>query len=92
MKIRSGLLIAAASSLLLLAGQALANDLEGRIESIDAEQQTFVVQGITFHVSADTDYDDGLKGFDDLKEGQRVEVDFEYRDGHHHAIEIELDD
>lgn len=92
MKIRSGLYAAAVSSLLFVSGSALANDLEGKIESIDADQQTFMVQGITFHVSGDTDYDDGLKRFEDLKEGQKVEVDFEFRDGRHHATEIELDD
>lgn len=92
MKIRSGLWTAAVSSLLLVSGHALANDLEGKIESVNAEQQTFVVQGITFHVSSGTDYDDGLNRFEDLKEGQRVEVDFDYRDGQHHATEIELDD
>jgi|LSQX01.3.fsa_nt_gb hypothetical protein len=92
MKIRSGLLATAVSSLLLVSGHALANDLEGEIESVDAGQKTFVVQGITFHTSANTDYDDGLRRFEDLKQGQRVEVDFEYRDGKHHATEVELDD
>jgi cold shock CspA family protein len=43
-------------------------------------------------VTQSTDYDDGLKGFEDLREGQKVEVDFEYRDGKHFAIEIELED
>lgn len=91
MKIRSGLL-AVAASLTLASGAALAGDIEGTIESIDADAQSFVVQGITFHASSSTDYDDGLKGFDDLKVDQRVEVDFDYRDGRHYATEIELDD
>jgi cold shock CspA family protein len=43
-------------------------------------------------VNQSTDYDDGLKGFADLREGQKVEVDFEYRDGKHFATEIELED
>ncbi len=50
------------------------------------------VQGITFHTLASTDYDDGLDRFEDLQVGQKVEVDFEYRDGRHIATEIELDD
>ena len=76
--------------LVLFSIPALADDLEGRIESINKSEQSFVVQGIRFFVTQSTDYDDGLKGFADLKEGQKVEVDFEYRDGKHFAIEIEL--
>lgn len=91
MRIRSGLL-AAVASLVLVSGHALANDIEGQIESIDAEGQSFVVQGITFHATPTTDYDDGLKRFEDLQVGQKVEVDFVYRDGRHYATEIELDD
>lgn len=71
---------------------AWANDLEGHIESVNAGEQSFVVQGITFHVTERTDYDDGLRTFEDLAVGQRVEVDFEYREGRHYALEIELED
>lgn len=71
---------------------ALADDIEGRIEAIDHNSQTFVVQGITFNVTPTTDYDDGLRSFADLSIGQKVEVDFVYRDGKHYATEIELDD
>lgn len=78
--------------LVLGSGPALADDVEGRIESINPGEQSFVVQGIRFFVTKSTDYDDGLKQFADLKEGQKVEVDFEYRDGKHFATEIELDD
>lgn len=74
------------------AGAAHADDVEGLIERIDAATQTLVVQGITFHTTERTDYDDGLKRFADLKVGQRVEVDFDYRDGRHIATEIELDE
>ena len=83
---------ALAGTLLLFAGSALADDIEGRIESVNPANQTFVVQGITFHATASTDYDDGLRRFDDLKVGQKVEVDFQYRDGRHYATEIELED
>lgn len=78
--------------LVLCTSPALANDLEGRIESISQSEQSFVVQGIRFFVTQSTDYDDGLKGFADLREGQKVEVDFEYRNGKHFATEIELED
>lgn len=69
-----------------------ANDVEGVIERIDTAARTVTVQGITFETTAQTDYDDGLHRFEDLREGQRVEVDFDYRDGRHIAEEIELED
>lgn len=78
--------------LVWFAGAAQANDLEGEIEAVDTAEQTFTVQGITFHTKDKTDYKDGLKGFDDLEAGQRVEVDFKFRDGRHYATEVELDD
>lgn len=76
----------------MLTGPALANDIEGRIESIDPVTQSFVVQGITFYTTPATDFDDGLKRFEDLQVGLKVEVDFVYRDGKHYATEIEKDD
>lgn len=78
--------------LVLWATPVLADDLEGRIASIDSGEQSFVVQGIRFFVTPSTDYDDGLKGFADLQVGQKVEVDFDYRDGRHVAKEIEPED
>jgi len=67
-------------------------DIEGEIESIDQQAQSFVVGGKTFHADDKTDYDDDLKSFSDLKVGQRVEVDYVTRDGKQYAKEIELDD
>jgi hypothetical protein len=77
---------------MFLAGLALADDLEGRIESVDQSQQSFVMQGITFYTTPSTDYDDCLNSFADLHPDQKIEVDFEYRDGKHYATEIELED
>lgn len=74
------------------AGAAAADDIEGRIEQLDGANRILTVQGITFHTTAATDYDDGLQRFEDLRVGQKVEVDFVYRDGRHIATEIELDD
>jgi len=74
------------------ASLAAADDLEGSIETLDRSSRSFVVQGIRFFVTPETDYDDGLKSFDDLKEGQKVEVDFEYRDRKHLATEVELEE
>lgn len=70
---------------------AFSDDIEGLIESVAADTQSLVVQGITFYTTEKTDYDDGLKTFADLKPGQVVEVDFKYQDGKHYATEIELE-
>ncbi len=78
--------------LMAVAAPVLANDIEGIIESVDSEEETFVVQGITFETGATTFYDDGLKEFSDLHEGIRVEVDFQYQDGRHVATQIERED
>lgn len=69
-----------------------AEDVEGRISNIDTEAGSFVVVGITFFVTDTTDFDDHLNSLVDLEEGDKVEVDFLYRDGKHYATEIELDD
>ena len=73
-------------------GVTLAEDLEGQIEKVNHKELLLVVQGIAFFATPSTDYDGGLKGFDDLKEGQKVEVDFEYSEGKHFATEVELED
>ncbi len=82
----------AGSLLAVCSSPALANDLEGQVESVNQNERSFVVQGIRFFVTEATDYDDGLREFADLKDGQTVEVDFEYRDGRHVATEIELEE
>ncbi len=83
------------SLLILAAGTASADDnrdVDGLIQSINAADKSFVVEGMTFHATARTRYDDGLKQFADLKVGQDVEVDYRTRDGRHIATGIELDD
>lgn len=83
----------AALSIAAFSMPALADDdVEGQIESIDASSRSFVVQGERYHVTDTTDFDDGLRGFGDLKAGQRVEVDYTVREGRRVATEIELDD
>ncbi len=71
---------------------ALADDREGIIESIRPGDKSFVVQGARFFATPATDYDDGLRRIEDLETGQKVEVDYKYRDGKHIATEIELED
>ncbi|MGQ4877674.1 DUF5666 domain-containing protein [Billgrantia sp. LNSP4103-1] len=82
----------ASALLLTFAAVAHADDIEGEVESVDADSQTLTVQGITFQTDDSTDYDDGLNSFDDLETGQRVEVDYEYDGERHLATEIEQDD
>lgn len=93
MKNRFGVLLLG-SLLFLFSSSVLADDLEveGRIESIDTSSQSFVVHGIPFFVTPSTDYDDGLRGFADFREGQKVEVEFRYREGNHYVTEVELED
>lgn len=80
------------ASSLLLSGAAWAdNSIEGPIESIQASNQSVVVQGMTIITTQSTDYDDGLRSFQDLKVGQRVEIEYVMRDGKRYAQEIELD-
>ena len=68
------------------------HDVEGRIESIDAQSRSFVVKGMTLYADNRTDYDDELNRFSDLKVDQKVEVDYVMRNGKRVAKEIELDD
>jgi hypothetical protein len=83
---------AAAAIIATTASTAWADDVEGKIERLDAAARSLTVQGITFFTTVNTDYDDGLNGFESLRVGQRVEVDYTYHDGRHIATEIELDD
>ena len=71
---------------------ALADDVEGRIESVDSSERSLVVQGNRFFVTESTDFDDGLQGFGDLKAGQHVEIDFTTREGKRFVTEIELEE
>lgn len=86
-------LSAVASALLLTTSFSWADDdIEGRIESINAAQRTFVVNGQTIHATDTTDYDDEYQRFSDLRVGHNVEVDVERRDGRLIATEIERDE
>lgn len=83
--------LALGASLMLASGFAMADDLEGNVESINAGAQSFTVQGIEFFVTPSTKYDEGLTSFGDIKTGQKVEVDYVYRDEKHYVTEVELD-
>lgn len=68
------------------------DDIEGRIEAVDPQTRSFVIDGKVFFADERTDYDDDLNRFSDLRVGQRVEVDYVVRNGDRYAREIELDD
>lgn len=86
-------LSAVASALLLTTSLSWADDdIEGRIESINAAQRSFVVYGQTIHATDVTDYDDEYQRFSDLRVGHIVEVDVERRDGRLIATEVERDE
>ncbi|NLC70210.1 MAG: hypothetical protein GX751_02495 [Desulfuromonadaceae bacterium] len=92
---KSGVKIPVLCVVMVLVFSALAfadNEVEGRIESISYQERSIVVQGMRFYATESTDYDDGLRRFEDLKVGQKVEIDFVYRGGKHFIKEIELDD
>ncbi|MBL8527693.1 MAG: DUF1344 domain-containing protein [Burkholderiales bacterium] len=89
---RTPALLAGVVSLVLFSGPAFAgDDVKGQIESVNKGNQSFVVNGTEFFVTPSTEFEDGLKGFDDLKPGLRVEVDYHQRDGKRFAKEVELD-
>ena len=79
-------------SLVFSAAAFADNEVKGQIESVKKASQSFVVSGTEFFVTPTTKYEDGLKGFEDLKQGLRVEVEYIQRDGKHWAKEVELED
>lgn len=72
--------LASVSTALLFTSTAIADDLdvEGTIDSLNAAERT--------------DYDDDLERFEDLRVGDRVEIDYVVVDGQRIAREIEKDD
>jgi hypothetical protein len=81
-----------AITLLTPATAVLADEIEDAIESIDTQTRSFVVGGKALYVDDKTDYDDDYKRFEDLKVGDKVEVDYRNDNGRFLATEIERDD
>ncbi|MBL0919912.1 MAG: hypothetical protein IBJ14_14510 [Hydrogenophaga sp.] len=79
-----------ASALALGVGAAHADDLKGRIQSIDLSAKAFVINGETIYVTDKTDYENDYKRFEDLREGHYVEVDIDRKDGRLYADDIEF--
>jgi hypothetical protein len=78
------------SALTLTAGAAQADDLKGRIQSVDLAAKAFVVNNETIYVTDKTDYENDYKRFEDLRLGHYVEVDIDRKDGRLYADDIEF--
>ncbi|NCT98421.1 MAG: hypothetical protein GXD23_13710 [Comamonadaceae bacterium] len=79
-----------ASALALGVGAAHAEDLKGRIQSIDHSARSFTINSEVVYVTDKTDYENDYKRFEDLREGHYVEVDIKRRDGRLYADDIEF--
>lgn len=79
-----------ASALALGVGVAHAEDMKGRIQSIDKSARSFTIASEVIYVTDKTDYENDYKRFEDLREGHYVEVDIERRDGRLYADDIEF--
>lgn len=54
-----------------------AETLKGKVDVANYNNKTLVVAGITFQTTPETKYNDALKTFDNLQQGQKVSVDFD---------------
>ena len=79
-----------ASALALGVGAAHAEDMKGRIQSIDKSARSFTIASEVIYVTDKTDYENDYKRFEDLREGHYVEVDIDRRDGRLYADDIEF--
>lgn len=78
-----------AAAMTLGVGAAHAEDIKGRIQSIDLAAKAFVVNSETIYVTDKTDYENDYKRFEDLRQGHYVEVDIDRKDGRLYADDIE---
>ena len=79
-----------ASAMALSVGVVHAEDMKGRIQSIDKSARSFTIASEVIYVTDKTDYENDYERFEDLREGHYVEVDIERRDGRLYADDIEF--
>lgn len=77
------------AALTLGTGAAYAEDIKGRIQSIDLAAKSFTVNSETIYVTDKTDYENDYKRFEDLRQGHYVEVDVDRKDGRLYADDVE---
>lgn len=78
-----------AAALTLGVGAVHAEDMKGRIQSIDMTARTFNINSETIYVTDKTDYENDYKRFEDLRQGHYVEVDVNRKDGRLYADDVE---
>ena len=86
------ILFLAASMLVSSVALAHSNDIEGVVDKIDNKARSFVIKGQTIYVDADTKYDDGMNRFEDIKVGDRLEINIHKKNGRKVAHEIDRED
>lgn len=81
-------------SLFLLIGASSAwadGEVKGRIEAVNQNNKSIVVDGITFYITNNTHFDGDLQIFADFVKEQKVEIDYLYQSSKHNVVEIKLD-
>ncbi|MGX6566955.1 DUF5666 domain-containing protein [Cupriavidus necator] len=68
------------------------DDIEGIVEKVDSAARSFVIKGQSIYVDGNTKYDDGLNRFEDIRVGDRLEVDVHDKNGWKVAHEIDRED
>ncbi|PAT31519.1 hypothetical protein CLI92_12840 [Vandammella animalimorsus] len=74
---KTHLAVLASVALAACATSSFAETLKGRIDVANQSNKTLVVAGITFQTNAETDYSEELQAFANLKQGQKVSVEFD---------------
>lgn len=85
-------LILAVNTLISSVALAHSDDIDGTVDKVDSKAKSFVIKGRTIYVDSDTKYDDGLTRFEDIKIGDRLEVDVHEKNGRKIAHEIDRED
>ncbi|MES1956318.1 DUF5666 domain-containing protein [Salinisphaera hydrothermalis] len=82
--------------LLAATGVAFADDddheAHGHIDAVNQQANTVTLDHTTYRLTGSTEYGDDLDGFNDLRIGQSVEIEFHQDHGQRVADEVELDD
>ncbi|THU01527.1 hypothetical protein E9531_09185 [Lampropedia puyangensis] len=79
-KLLSKMQLAALASVALTAcatPSVFAETLKGKVDVANQSNKTLVVAGITFQTTAETTYNEALASFANLKQGQKVSVEFD---------------
>lgn len=64
------------------------NEVTGVVEAVDTQNSTLTVDGIVYTVNSDTKFE-GINGLSDLSTGDKVEIEYEKKNGGREAKEIE---